>query len=622
MPDETPTPVEQPLHLSLTLPSQAGNPFQPADAPESPLKLLPTSPSPAGDRWMNIFHGDETWQGRWPAENDALLSLVDDPGELKMASANALWIAEHLGESHDAVTRAYPMALGLTSLQLLGHMDGTDRDVHEAIGNDMLPRIDESQLQASLQHPLSGIEQPVHELVTLGNWVPELDEARAYSSYGGKVAHVSFAGKGGVAFVPSAAQSEQLGRDVYVPTSRQPVEPGGKGVGHTALNIVKSVAGGLSEGTLSMIEGAGFLADKTLEYLPGYRGSTADTWINATVEGFESQRRLMNEFYAVDPEFAESYVGKISSAVGSTVPQLVSFVVPPLAVAGIAGQSFLYAYEDARNTAARLGQPFDPNRAYAYAATMAVANTALTFLKFNVAVRPWLKPQAGPLTNTLFKLFKTSVAVGGMSAFQGGVNDFGAWAFDIEKRNPADLKRRWDDFVVGAGTGAVLGLGGLAVNRPTEKPPQSPSEKPAVTFDKSLGKQEVPRAPDAQAVDWSKFQRFENLFGSDEVGVPIQVYNFSQLNALTGKLNYVVKLDGTLRIGRRRRTEVGGGHIDLAGGAPVLAAGEILIIDGVIKWVNNQSGHYQPHGSSAREASIAAFSREGFDIVGKYQEYK
>ncbi len=393
MPDESPIPVELPFQPSLTLPGATGTPFPPADAPAPPWKMLPTSPSPAGDRWMNIFHGDETWQGRWPAENDQLLSMMDDPAELKMASANALWIADRLGESHDAVTRAYPMALGLTSLQLLGHMEGTDRDVYDAIGNGLLPRIDESQLQASLQHPLAGIEQPVHELVTLGNWVPELDEAKAYSSYGGKVAHVSFAGKGGVIFVPSTAQSEQLGRDVYVPTSRQPAEPGGKGIGHTALNIVKSVAGGLSEGTLSMIGGAGFLADKTLEYLPGYRDSTADTWMNATVEGFESQRRLMKEFYAVDPEFAESYVGKISSAVGATVPQLVSFVVPPLAVAGVAGQSFLYAYEDARNTAARLGQPFDPDRAYAYAATMAVANTALTFVKFNVAARPWLKPR-------------------------------------------------------------------------------------------------------------------------------------------------------------------------------------------------------------------------------------
>ncbi len=84
------------------------------------------------------------------------------------------------------------------------------------------------------------------------------------------------------------------------------------------------------------------------------------------------------------------------------------------------------------------------------------------------------------------------MAVGGVGAIQGGVNDIGAWAFDIEKRNPADIGRRWNDFVVGAGTGAVLGLGGLAVTRAPEKPPQPPPEKPGVILDKSLGKQEVP----------------------------------------------------------------------------------------------------------------------------------
>ena len=73
-------------------------------------------------------------------------------------------------------------------------------------------------------------------------------------------------------------------------------------------------------------------------------------------------------------------------------------------------------------------------------------------------------------------------------------------------------------------------------------------------------------------------------------------------------LNYVVTSDGELIIGRIDR------------GRPVQAAGEVVIRDGKVKYINNASGHYDPKGPAARQAAEAAFGRVGFDVEGKYIE--
>ena len=69
-----------------------------------------------------------------------------------------------------------------------------------------------------------------------------------------------------------------------------------------------------------------------------------------------------------------------------------------------------------------------------------------------------------------------------------------------------------------------------------------------------------------------------------------------------------------MKVGYIRDTP-GGGHIDLAGGQPVLAAGEVRVGGGRIKEVNNASGHYEPSGSSAQSAAALAFQRAGFPNV-------
>lgn len=112
-------------------------------------------------------------------------------------------------------------------------------------------------------------------------------------------------------------------------------------------------------------------------------------------------------------------------------------------------------------------------------------------------------------------------------------------------------------------------------------------------------------------------KRFKNTRPQDEIGAPLEV----KLTTLkTGKLNYVVLESGQLKFGRPRNDTVGGGHIDLANGKPVLAAGEVLLIRGKVKWLNNASGHYMPKGKSAEKQAVEAFERNGFDAAGKYIE--
>jgi hypothetical protein len=83
----------------------------------------------------------------------------------------------------------------------------------------------------------------------------------------------------------------------------------------------------------------------------------------------------------------------------------------------------------------------------------------------------------------------------------------------------------------------------------------------------------------------------------------------------SGRLNYVVKPSGEVAVGR-------GGHSLLSGGGDVLAAGEVRFVNGVIKEINNASGHYRPTGDSAKNAAESAFEYAGFPAAGKYKETK
>jgi filamentous hemagglutinin len=107
---------------------------------------------------------------------------------------------------------------------------------------------------------------------------------------------------------------------------------------------------------------------------------------------------------------------------------------------------------------------------------------------------------------------------------------------------------------------------------------------------------------------------FRNLAPLDEIA-PQELFPASQIQRIgyTGKLEYVVLESGDLVIGRS-------GHISLAQGADVLAAGEARFFQGAVKRIDNMSGHYQPAGASAQAAAEAAFNRAGFDATGRYVE--
>lgn len=116
---------------------------------------------------------------------------------------------------------------------------------------------------------------------------------------------------------------------------------------------------------------------------------------------------------------------------------------------------------------------------------------------------------------------------------------------------------------------------------------------------------------------------FENRYPEDVVGGPLQSWapKDLMLPRVNRVMNYVVTEDGHLYIGRRNSQQVGGGHIDLANGKPVLAAGEVKVVGGKVSYVDNTSGHYMPHGSSARKAALEAFKNAGFGDV-TYIEYE
>jgi len=80
-----------------------------------------------------------------------------------------------------------------------------------------------------------------------------------------------------------------------------------------------------------------------------------------------------------------------------------------------------------------------------------------------------------------------------------------------------------------------------------------------------------------------------------------------------GRFLYVVTEDGRLVLAKpmgidgRRRI-----HIDLAGGKPVRAAGEVQFVGGRARTIDNGSGHYRPRGADVRQAAQDAFETRGY----------
>lgn len=80
---------------------------------------------------------------------------------------------------------------------------------------------------------------------------------------------------------------------------------------------------------------------------------------------------------------------------------------------------------------------------------------------------------------------------------------------------------------------------------------------------------------------------------------------------------YVVKENGALIIARKPHDPGGFGHVDLARGEKVIAAGEAKVLWGTVKYIDNASGHYLPNGDAAAGAAVKAFRNHGFQVSGE-----
>ncbi len=196
-----------------------------------------------------------------------------------------------------------------------------------------------------------------------------------------------------------------------------------------------------------------------------------------------------------------------------------------------------------------------------------------------------------PGATTLVGAIANGALIGGVGGLFGGAASGGTWQLAYNLLTPCS---NWDDNVLpatlfGASTGMIVGgvAGGLSGGL------QFSRQNPAL---------------------------FHNNYPKDVLGRP-QTIPLNRLKDVNQRrLNYVVLEDGTLVVGKINNNLPGGGHIDLANGRPVQAAGEFGVVNGELKFIDNTSGHYQPRGYSAQSAAEEAFQRLGFDTTGKHIE--
>lgn len=115
---------------------------------------------------------------------------------------------------------------------------------------------------------------------------------------------------------------------------------------------------------------------------------------------------------------------------------------------------------------------------------------------------------------------------------------------------------------------------------------------------------------------------FKNLAPQDPIRYPdSQSIPDIQKTQQSGRFNYVVTESGELILGRSGTTKPNG-HIDLAQGKDVLAAGEARFANGKLISLDNNSGHYKPSGSSAALEALTAFKNQGLVPSNGYREIK
>lgn len=125
----------------------------------------------------------------------------------------------------------------------------------------------------------------------------------------------------------------------------------------------------------------------------------------------------------------------------------------------------------------------------------------------------------------------------------------------------------------------------------------------------------APNSVDAIDTAANSKMTFSNRFPEDTLSNnPVPAIPNNTALSQSQKILYVVNEDGSLVIAPNK-LGADYGHLDLAQGKDVLAAGEGKILNGNVNFLDNASGHYLPTGQSAQQAAVDAFSNAGFNVT-------
>lgn len=108
---------------------------------------------------------------------------------------------------------------------------------------------------------------------------------------------------------------------------------------------------------------------------------------------------------------------------------------------------------------------------------------------------------------------------------------------------------------------------------------------------------------------------FANRFPDDARELrDVPALTTDQALGMPANVLYVVKENGALIMARKPHDPGGFGHVDLARGEKVIAAGEAKVLWGTVKYIDNASCHYLPNGQAAAGAAVKAFRNHGFQV--------
>jgi len=177
--------------------------------------------------------------------------------------------------------------------------------------------------------------------------------------------------------------------------------------------------------------------------------------------------------------------------------------------------------------------------------------------------------------------------------------------------------------------GAFLGLGGPAAVMQPRPSLGAPGVRTSAIADDMLAEGELlsNRASGVNELASRPNATFLNRFPKDAIELrSVPSLTQEQVLRMPKNVLYVVKEDGSLVIAPKP-ADFSYGHVDLARGQNVLAAGEGKVLWGEVKYIDNASGHYLPQGSSAESAAVKAFGDYGFKVpegayVNKVYDFK